>query len=64
MKLRKPKINSKLSIWNYFNDIKVMAVHKLNFNHEKRVLLKEEIDDLFRQATGMKNCPAWYIEPL
>ena len=59
--MKQPKITNSTSIWNYFNAIKVEAVHKLNFNLEQRTNLKHELDDLFRQATGHNICPAWYI---
>ena len=53
-----------VELWNIFNKIKIMAVHQLHFTHEQRIILKQEIDSLFYQATGNKICPAWWIGTL
>jgi hypothetical protein len=52
------------NLWHWFNAIKICAVHHLRFNAEQRKYLKEEIDDLYRQATGKPICPGWYIGAL
>jgi hypothetical protein len=54
-------MKTKTQIWNFFNDAKVVAVEKLNFNTEQLKNLKAECDDLFFQATGCPICPGWYI---
>lgn len=47
-------------IWAFLNEAKIVAV-KLGFDEEQRLNLKQECDDLFRQATGCPICPAWWI---
>jgi hypothetical protein len=52
---------SKQNIWNFLNAAKVVAVQQLGFDDQQCLNLKAECDDLFRQATDLPYCPAWYI---
>jgi len=54
-------MKTKIEIWNFFNDAKVVAVNALNFSLEQKLDLKKECDDLFFQATGCSICPAYWI---
>jgi hypothetical protein len=51
-------------VWHYLNSIKEQAVQILP--EEYWCYVKQECDDLFRQASGKKNdiCPAWWIGAL
>jgi hypothetical protein len=52
---------SRVEVWSYLNGVKREAVERLP--EELWVYVKQECDDLFRQATGgnYSVCPAWWI---
>jgi len=54
-------VKTNMGIWHFFNNAKVVAVHTLAFNEKQRIALKQECDNLFKQATGNSCCPAWFI---
>jgi hypothetical protein len=51
---------SKSMVWFFLNKAKELAV-KRGFTRDQLVSLKQECDDLFRQATGCPIHPAWLI---
>lgn len=52
---------SRMEVWVYLNGIKEEAVRVLP--ESAWIYVKQECDDLFRQATGgaYDICPAWWI---
>lgn len=52
-------LNSKVNIWWFLNDAKVLAV-KSGFTKDQLVSLKQECDSLFFQVTGCPIHPAWW----
>lgn len=53
-------ISNLASIWEYFDMAKRKAV-ELDFSLEDKMVLREEINDLYKQAGGGDICPGWII---